>query len=90
MLYRPSARFDSDLDAWSVYVSSLTTVKTPETALGNNNSAQTSTQKFWDLGRSPLSTPSGRAQALFGQNSPKAGRASSLEAALVSQIGMGK
>jgi len=85
MLYRPSARFDSDLGAWSVYVSSLTTVKTPETALGNNNSAQTSTQMFWDLGRSPLSTPSGRAQALFGQNSPKAGRASSLEAALVSQ-----
>jgi len=85
MLYRPSARFDSDLAAWSVYVSNLTTVKTPETALGNNNSAQTSTQKFSDLGRSPLSTPSGRAQALFEKNSPEVGRASSLEAALVSQ-----
>jgi len=59
MLYRPSARFDSDLAAWSVYVSNHTTVKTPETALGNNNSAQTRTQKFLDLGRSPLSTLSG-------------------------------
>jgi len=73
MLYRPSARFDSDLAARSVYVSNLTTVKTPETALGNNNSAQTSTQKFLDLGRSSLSIPSGRARGRFRTEQPGGG-----------------